>query len=368
LIVAPLQPPSAHGESPIAADIRAWPLPADSLPADLVTAFDRLESIHHEQGLDWLQTLASHGVDRDEQSSLWQARSGGSLAALPLRFNPQDRTWRSLSNWYSSIYGPALEGDAGSRLLVDLLRALRGAQGATAIQLSPLDADSPMLHTLEQSLRDAGWRGVHRWCCFGNWTCATEPGNYEAYLAGRPSRLRNTIERKTRAFMRDDRGRLELATGEAGLEAALEGYRAVYADSWKSAEPRADFVPALSRLAARRGWLRLGVAYYDGQPAAAQLWLVANGVAHIFKLAYREGFARLSAGTVLSAHMARYVIEQDRVSGIDYLTGDDDYKRDWMSMRSERHGVAAFNPSRAGGAVALINHSLRAALKRLRSD
>ncbi len=34
-------------------------------------------------------------------------------------------------------------------------------------------------------------------------------------------------------------------------------------------------------------------------------------------------------------------LDVDRVSVVDYLCGDDDYKRDWMSARRERWGLRA---------------------------
>jgi hypothetical protein len=41
--------------------------------------------------------------------------------------------------------------------------------------------------------------------------------------------------------------------------------------------------------------------------------------------------------------LMQYVIDQDRVEVIDYLCGDDAYKKDWMSHRRERWGVWIFN-------------------------
>ena len=40
----------------------------------------------------------------------------------------------------------------------------------------------------------------------------------------------------------------------------------------------------------------------------------------------------------------QHVIDTDHVEEVDYLTGDDAYKQDWMSHRRERIGLVAFNP------------------------
>jgi hypothetical protein len=42
--------------------------------------------------------------------------------------------------------------------------------------------------------------------------------------------------------------------------------------------------------------------------------------------------------------MMQHVLDVDRVDEVDYLAGDEPYKREWMSTRRERRGVVAFNP------------------------
>jgi hypothetical protein len=49
----------------------------------------------------------------------------------------------------------------------------------------------------------------------------------------------------------------------------------------------------------------------------------------------------------------QYVIEQDRVTEVDYLIGDDAYKKSWVSDRRERWGLVAYNPKTASGLLGL---------------
>jgi Acetyltransferase (GNAT) domain len=118
----------------------------------------------------------------------------------------------------------------------------------------------------------------------------------------------------------------------------------------------AEFIPGLIRLCAQQGVLRLGVAHIDGKPAAAQLWIVHNGAALIYKLAYDEQFADLSVGTILTANLMQHVLDIDKAEVVDYLSGDDAYKKDWMSDRRERWGILAMNPRTVGGAMAIGRH------------
>lgn len=91
-----------------------------------------------------------------------------------------------------------------------------------------------------------------------------------------------------------------------------------------------EFIANLARLAAARGWLRLGVLHVDIEPAAAQLCLIHNHVAHIYKLAYDEKFAKWSVGIRLTAWMVEHVMDRDDVHKLDYVTSDDPYKESWM--------------------------------------
>jgi len=76
---------------------------------------------------------------------------------------------------------------------------------------------------------------------------------------------------------------------------------------------------------------------------AAQIWAVCHGVASNYKLAYDAAYGELSAGSLLSAMLLRQVLDEG-VREVDYLTGDDHYKRDWMSHRRGRWGLVAFDP------------------------
>src|SRR5260370_38134266 len=104
------------------------------------------------------------------------------------------------------------------------------------------------------------------------------------------------------------------------------------------------------------GWLRLGVAYTGARPAAAQVWSVNNGTASIYKIAYDQKFKELSVGSYLTMHLMERAIDVDKVREIDYLSGDDRYKSDWMSHRREHWGILAMNPRTLLAALAVIRH------------
>src|SRR5690606_17938235 len=180
---------------------------------------------------------------------------------------------------------------------------------------------------------------------------------FAKYWARRPSRLRHTVERARRRLNREHDWRVDIVdmSGPA-LESGIAAYEAVYAQSWKEPEPCPAFMPELMRMAAAQGVLRLGLMWVDGVVVAAQVWLVSAGKASIYKLAYASGAERLSAGSVLTTALMQHVMEVDLVTEVDYLMGDDAYKRDWMSSRRERVGLVAFDLSRVRGLTAWTKH------------
>ncbi|OYW50057.1 MAG: hypothetical protein B7Z34_07320 [Novosphingobium sp. 12-62-10] len=86
----------------------------------------------------------------------------------------------------------------------------------------------------------------------------------------------------------------------------------------------------------------MGIAEIGGQPVAAQFWTVEGGTAFIHKLAHDERFRKQSPGTLLSAAMFEHVIDRDGVSLVDFGTGNDPYKRDWMEEVRTRWRVRAW--------------------------
>jgi len=202
---------------------------------------------------------------------------------------------------------------------------------------------------------------------FQNWVLPIDRTHtdWPGYLAARDGKLRTTLSRMGRRFATRG-GRLELLQGGPGLEAAINAYETVYAASWKSAEPHPRFMPGLIRTAASLGQLRMALAWLDDKPVAAQVWLVTGGRADIYKLAHDEAQKETSPGSLLTALLMRHVFEVDRVEMVDYLSGDDAYKRLWMSEVRERRALLGFNLRTGRGLALALRQTLSAATQALR--
>ena len=294
---------------------------------------------------EWIR----HFIDQIAQDD-WRilALDGGADGSnLMLAYRHAQTPWRcmALANYYTSLYSALasvarLPGDraAAMRSIVQELSSARPR--IATVQFSPLDAQSSDTAALMVQLRDQGWY-ARQYFAFGNWTLPCEGLDFDAYVAARDSKVRHTLERKSKKLRAS--GSLEIVTDPGDVERGMDAWDAIYGRSWKQPEPYPDFVRGWARRCAERGWLRLGIASLEGKPIAAQFWFTMARRAYIFKLAYDEEYAKWSAGTVLTAHMFRHALESDCVVEIDYLTGDDPYKSAWMTHRRERIGLLACN-------------------------
>lgn len=288
------------------------------------------------------------------------------LARLPLlRAHAHAPLQTALANFYTPLFAPLNAEHLDERALTRQFRRLRQQRQTAELRLAPLDPQASFFAQARRALAAAGWI-TSDYFCFGNWRLDLDTQGFQAYWAQRPSKLRNTARRARQRLDADPGFRLDIITGGPALQAAVDAFVSVYRRSWKQPEAWPRFIPALCPLAAERGWLRLGVLELDGQAVASQLWLVSGGCAYIVKLAYDRAYASRTVGTVLSAHMMEHVIDHDHVSRIDYLIGDDAYKRDWLPERRERWGLVAFNPLTVRGLIGAARHFVGHALKQFR--
>jgi hypothetical protein len=323
----------------------------------------------------WFENFCETALDPSEKTRIFAVEgveaSATPVAALVTRYlaSPQrrfqPRTLSSLTNFYTSLYAPLLSSSQDlATSLEKLARGIRAdSQAWDAVDLKWIDRDSPMFSGLQRAFRDAGMI-VQTYFSAGNWYLPVNGRSYREYFQELRSSVRNIASSKNKKIERSGRARVDIVTGLTGLEEAIQAYEKIYASSWKVPEPYPHFIPGLIRICARHGWLRLGVVYIDGEPAAAQIWIVNGGTASIYKIAYDKRFADLSVGSFLTTRMMEHALDVDKVREVDYLTGDDKYKQDWMSHRRERWGILAMDPRTPRGALAIARHVGGRAIKR----
>ncbi len=338
------------------------------LPPGYARLFDEWSAVSYNYSLPWFQHFVATAMDPDQRVHIIGVEAGDRgktpLAALATKTGAGSGGWMAprrlaaLSNYYTSLFGPVVDRSRPDRAAI--LDALVEAFCADrprwdVVELTPMDPDAPVFAELRSALARHGMV-TQPYRAFGNWYLEVGGRSYADYVKGLPSVLRKNIPYYTRKLQKTFQTRLELVTTAEGFDEAIEAYEAVYRQSWKVQEPYPRFVPELARTALKNGWLRLGVVYLDGAPAAAQLWFVHAGIASIFKVSYDERFAKHSVGTVLTGRIMEHVLDIDKVHTVDFLSGDDAYKKHWMSHRRERWGLYAMNTRTARGCLSILRH------------
>ncbi len=323
----------------------------EAVAADAAGGLDRAAQPSLFARLEWFRLLQAHCPP---EGRLLVARAARGTARAWLFLAIKGTKASAYAAWYSLRVDPI--GDPGDDVMTAIGRALRD-RGVSEIDLAPIGDPEP----LRRGLEAAGWivRVEPR---TGNWRIRTEGLDFAAYWANRPAQLRNTAKRRAKAA-----GTLEISIHDRFNPGAWDDYEAVYRASWKPEEGSFPFLRALAEQEGAAGTLRLGIARKDGVPIAAQLWLVENGEAVIHKLAYSEASKALSPGTLLGMAMFRHALERDRVGSIDYGTGDEGYKADWMDERRELWRVTAYNPRTVSGLLAAARAKASQLVARLRS-
>lgn len=276
--------------------------------------FDRAEwfALLAETGLTPLIAVAS---DTDSSAALALTECAGRIT--PLR-NWYSFTWRQL----------APNGPSGDRLLEAIARQLK--RRAYRVTLEPVPGEDGSADQLARAFRAAGWR-VEVEQCDTNHVLEVAGRSFAEYWDKRPGSLRNTLKRKARKVETEILTRFDARVWAE--------YERIYAASWKPAEDQPAMLRAFAEAEGAAGRLRLGVAWAEGLAIAAQCWTVENDTAYIHKLAHRESHRQLSAGTTLSAALFAHVIDIDKVSLVDFGTGDESYKADWMEAVRPRFRI-----------------------------
>lgn len=243
----------------------------------------------------------------------------------------------ALANWYSFRWGPIFTGYPDDRRKMKLLDAAMRHLLArfSRIDLYPMDAPADLL----ASLRRAGWFAVAR-PMGGRYLLDLDGRDFERWWAERPGRLRNLVRRKARA------GRYAIDIHDRLTPALWDDYVDVDARSWKQPETSLPFLRALAEAESAAGRLRIGFAREGASPVATQFWSIDRDTALIHKLSHDATHDAGSPGTLLSHAMFERAIDRDGVAHIDYGTGDNGYKADWMDRRVPLYQVDAFNPRR----------------------
>ena len=295
--------------------------------------------------LPWFDNLVNSTLDKQQTLLLaCVVKEGDTLAILPLIAN-EDGHWESLSHSYGSFYSVLISEFIDRQATVTEVYTCLAAGLAElpfrSLRLKPVDDTDQKISAFQHAMENQGF-SCYQGFRFYNWSLHLQGRNFEQYMSERPGRVRNTITRKQRKLSRDHHHEIRLYIDD-DIAQGVKDYNTVYKASWKAYEQNVDLMHGLVHKLAEQRWLRLAVLYIDNQAAAAQLWFVVHEKASIFRLAYDEAWKSYSPGSILTEFLMEYVINTDKVNEIDFLTGNEAYKQDWMEIRKARHELVFAN-------------------------
>ncbi len=325
---------------------------------------ERDQQAHPFDRLDWFKRVFNHGPP-DAVPLVAHSWIGGHHCWLFLQRQTAARS-SGLANWYSLAFRPVFGGeeDVEQRplLLKALARRMAKSRGVSSvIELAPIPRADGTSEMVKQAFAKNGWICLRHQSSI-SWTATVKGQGFDQYWSARPGQLRSTFQRKLK---KSDIKTVILTRFDAQSWA---DYESVYADSWKTPEGAAAFLKETAELESAHGCLRLGIARIDGQAVAAQFWTVENDVAYIHKLAHREEFREFSPGTILSAALFQHVIDQDKVSLIDFGTGNDAYKADWMDRSDPLDTLRLYKKWSVTGLIGATRARLSALVRRTPLD
>ncbi|MCP4268283.1 MAG: GNAT family N-acetyltransferase [Candidatus Brocadiaceae bacterium] len=344
----------------------------DDLPVAYLEAWEeQAGSQNYFLSLAWFQVFIESVTDPTDKIPFIgiEDHEGKPILLLPLwnkciNHNKWFRCYRSLTNYYSCFYQPVLLDPTFniSNLSDAIASTLLKLKNWDVIDLLPIPNESSIFTDMQHSFENAfGLNAVTPYFSSGNWFLPLSGQTFADYFSSRPSMLQNTFRRKYKKLSSNDRVEfIVYKENNTDLEKALENYTQLYRARWEKNEPYSNFIPNLVLNLASCGYLRLGILYVKRQPVAAQIWINKDNHSYIYKLAYDPSFSSYSVGTILTALMFEYAIDVDKVTLIDYLSGDDPYKKQWMTHRREMWGLQITNNKTYRGLIlSLINTRFR---------
>jgi hypothetical protein len=327
--------------------------------ADVLFAKGEKSSIFFSRS--WFENLvATAGNDVQDVLFACVVEKDKVLAILPV-MNCTGNTWHSLRHRYTSLYTILLAENDQQQILKCLIQGLRSLP-IDGLLLEPVAENDPDINSLQRGMEASGF-SCSRSFRFYNWALKVQGQSYHEYMDARPSRLRNTIARKKRKLEREQGYEVRLFSGDE-VPQYMSDYHAVYKASWKANEQYMGLLDGMVAEFSKHGWSRLAILYIKGQPAAAQLWYILNSKASIFRLAYDENWKKYSPGSILTSYLMEYVIDTEQVDEIDFLTGNEAYKQDWMPERRERCVLSCVKNDRPSDKYGLFTKTLKRILNR----
>ena len=223
------------------------------------------------------------------------------------------------------------------------------------IDLNPIADEDDYKTVIKEIIKNSSYKNIEDFC-FENWYMDGINYSGDDYLNQRSKPFRKELRKRKRQL--EEKGQLDFVVikDSNGIDRFADYYYEIYAKSWKKQELIGpNFHRDLAKMAAEKGWLRLGFLFLDETPIASSFTIVSDGTAYLLKSAYDEQYKDYGPGTLIRTEMIKYVIDMDKIKKIDLGQGSESYKRFFVSHKRDMKEIFIFNKSLKGKFLALLS-------------
>lgn len=157
---------------------------------------------------------------------------------------------------------------------------------------------------------------------------------------------------------------LEVISGPDAIRDHLDTFFAMYARTWKGAEPCPEFYHRLCRDFEARGELFFTALTVNGRPVAYLISIRSGDTMYGIKTTYDPSYYAFSPGIILFYKSIEKMFEIPGLREFDIGRGDEQFKREWTPLVHEQWRVRLFPPTLPWRAVALLKTGVLPALRK----
>ena len=276
------------------------------------------------------------------------ARDAGRLVGL-LPIRRRGRVISSPTNFHTPEFALLTDRSDARRALSEALFALHPRR----LSVGFLDGERADAAELKRAAQAVGSRVVVRTSMRSPYVVVdSDWATYERALR-RP--LLSDLRRCRRRLEEEGDVSIEFSDSAERLDDLLHEMFAVEARSWKadtksaivSHQTTQGFYEQISHWAAGRGALRVAMLRVDDLPIAMQLAVEEAGAHFAIKSSYDATYRRFSPGKLLLHAIVERAFMR-RLSSVELLGAEDDYKRQWASHSRDRLALQAYAVSPIG--------------------
>lgn len=168
---------------------------------------------------------------------------------------------------------------------------------------------------------------------------------WQAYISKRSRKLRSAIRYNHNKVKKSTQYQIERP--ENPKDEITDYIADISAKCWKArrkgdiscSEENKIFFKALSRAAAKKGWLNIWLLKFNGKAIAYEYCLKYKNKIYALRSDFDEDYRFASPGVILNIGLIRSCFE-DNLSELDFCGHEDEYKKRWTSsLREHRHIV-----------------------------